>query len=273
MNGLRLWLALATTALAPWCSLPLAFAQDDEAAAAEVPSEDDEEPSGVYARVVVERTELRSGPGTSFRHLRNASRGDVFPIRQRGTSGYWYQVELPDGTLAWIPGSAVYTHELSDEEASQGRFAPEVFAPPPLPQAVGELHFQFGVLGLVNGFMAIRPAFYLAPEFGIELTGAASVGDGGRLLIAAAGGIFNAFPESVVVPFAVAGGGVTVSDPNADSFLLRQGVTGALYAGGGLRFCFRYHITIRLEARIWGFYDENRYVPQEEYGGGITVFF
>lgn len=235
--------------------------------------DEEEAPQGVYARVVVERTEVRTGPGVSFRRVRSASRGDVFPILERGTSGYWYQVELPDGTHAWIAGSAVYTHELSSEEANAGRFAPEVFAPPPLPQAVGELSFNFGALGLVNGFMAIRPAFYLAPEFGIEITGAASVGDGGRLLIATAGAIVNAFPQSVVVPFVVGGGGAAFSDPNADSFLISSGVTGALYAGGGLRFCFRYHITLRLEARVWAFYDENRYVAQEEYGGGLTVFF
>jgi hypothetical protein len=257
----------------------VAHAQDDaassetESASVEAAPEIDEEAQGVYARVVVERTEMRTGPGASFRRVRSASRGDVFPIMTRGTSGYWYQVELPDGTRAWIAGSAVYTHELSADEANEGRFAPEVFAPPPLPQAVGELSFNFGALGLVNGFMAIRPAFYLAPEFGIEITGAAAVGDAGRLLIATAGAIVNVFPESVVVPFAVGGGGVGFSDGNADAFLVESGVTGAMYAGGGLRFCFRYHITLRLEARIWAFYDENRYVGQEEYSGGLTVFF
>jgi len=246
---------------------------DSDAASVESAPAIDDEAQGVYARVVVERTEMRSGPGASFRRVRSASRGDVFPILTRGTSGYWYQVELPDGTRAWIAGSAVYTHELSADEANEGRFLPEVFAPPPLPQAVGELSFNFGALGLVNGFMAIRPAFYLAPEFGIEITGAAAVGDAGRLLIATGGAIVNVFPESVVVPFAVGGGGVAFSDGNADAFLVESGVAGALYAGGGLRFCFRYHITLRLEARIWAFYDENRYVGQEEYSGGLTVFF
>lgn len=243
------------------------------AAPTPAPSEDDEPLGGIYARVIVERSEMRSGPGPSFRHVWTAHRGDVFPIEERGPSGYWYRVELPDGTQAWIQGAAVYAHELSDEEAHEGRFAPEVFAPPPLPQATGELAFSFAALGLVNGFMAVRPAFYIVPELGIELGAGASVGEGGRLLLGTGGAIFNAFPASVVVPFVVGGGGVAFSDPNADTFLLRSGVTGALYAGGGLRFCFRYHITIRLEARAWVFYDENRYVPQEEYGGGLTVFF
>jgi hypothetical protein len=246
-------------------------ATDGSASTGTPPSDD--APQGVYARVVVDRTELHSGPGTTFRHVYTASRGDVFLIVERGARGYWFRVELPDGTFAWVQGDAVYTHELSSDEAHAGQFVPEVFAPPPLPQAVGEISFNFGALGLVNGFMAIRPAFYLAPEFGIELTAAAAVGDRGRILIGAAGGIVNVFPHSVVIPFFALGGGVAYGDPNADAFLVRSGATGALYGGGGLRFAFRYRITLRLEARLWAFFDQNRYVAQEEYSGGLTVFF
>jgi hypothetical protein len=76
-----------------------------------------------------------------------------------------------------------------------------------------------------------------------------------------------------VIPFFALGGGVAYGDPNADAFLVRSGATGALYGGGGLRFAFRYRITLRLEARLWAFFDQNRYVAQEEYSGGLTVFF
>lgn len=271
--ALALALACAAPGIARAQGTPTSGETASAAGAAATDDDDDAPLGGIYARVIVERADMRSGPGPSYRHVWTAHRGDVFPIAERGPSGYWYRVELPDGTQAWIQGAAVYAHELSDHEATEGRFAPEVFAPPPLPQATGELAFSFAALGLVNGFMAVRPAFYIAPEFGIELGGGASVGEGGRLLLATGGAIFNAFPASVVVPFVVGGGGAAFSDPNADTFLLRSGVTGALYAGGGLRFCFRYHITIRIEARAWVFYDENRYVPQEEYGGGLTVFF
>jgi uncharacterized protein YgiM (DUF1202 family) len=238
----------------------------------------DAPPEGVYGRVIVDRTTLRSGPGASFRAVRGATRGDVFPIVERGSRGYWFRVELGDGTHAWISGDAVYTHELSSTEAQRGAFLPDVFAPAALPHASGELAFQFGALGsfgngVANGWMAIRPAILLAPEFGIEATAAVAVGEGGRLLIGTLGGIFNVFPSSPVVPFLGAGGGFAVSDPNADSFLLRSGITGAMYAGGGLRFGFRYRITIRIEARAWTFYDENRFVGQEELSAGATVFF
>lgn len=253
---------------------PAADATGADAAAPDAASTDDA-PAGVFARVIVDRTVLRSGPGGAFRSVRSARRGDVFPVVERGTRGYWFRVELPDGTHAWISGDAVYTHELSAEEASRGRFLPELFAPAPLPHATGELSFAFGVLGVSqpNGFMAIRPAIYLAPEIGIEATLAAAAGSGGRLLMGALGGIINVFPDSPVVPFFGAGGGFVVSDPNADTFLLRSGISGALYAGGGLRFAFRYRITLRLEARAWAIYDENRFVAQEELSAGLTVFF
>lgn len=274
----RAVLAALLVALGPWApgggplgGPAIATAQES----APLASPEDDAPQGVYARVIVDRTVLRSGPGGAFRGVRHASRGDVFPIVERGTRGYWFRIELPDGTHAWISGDAVYTHELSDEEATGGRFLPELFAPAPLPQATGELHFGFGVLGLSSpsGLMTIRPTIYIAPEIGIEATLAAAVGEGGRLMIGTLGGIVNVFPDSPVVPFLGVGGGFVVSDPNADSFLLQSGVTGALYGGGGLRFAFRHRITLRLEARAWAIYDENRYVAQEELSAGLTVFF
>lgn len=238
----------------------------------------DDAPNGVYARVIVDRVDLRSGPGSTFRRVWVGSRGDVFPITERGSHAYWFRVELPDGTQAYVPGDAVYAHELSAEEASGGRIAPDVFAPPALPHAVGELAFSFGVLGIDetgigSGFMAIRPAINLAPEFAVEATLAAAVGEAGRIFIGTIGGLVNIFPTSPVVPFLAAGGGFARSDPNADAFLLRAGWRGAMYAGGGLRIGFRYRITLRLEARAWVLFDENVFSEQEEVTGGLTVFF
>jgi hypothetical protein len=222
-------LALGALFLAIVFGPAAARAQDAPAEGAAV--DEEAPPAGVFARVIVDRTTLRSGPGAAFRGVRSAERGDVFPIVERGSRGYWFRIELPDGTFAWISGDAVYTHELSADEARRGQFLPEVFAPAALPHANGELAFSFGALGLSSGFMAVRPAIQLAPELGIELTAGAAVGTGGRLLIGTVGGIANIFPTSPIVPFVVLGGGVVVSDPNADTFLLRPGVTGALYGG------------------------------------------
>ena len=174
-----------------------------------------------------------------------ASRGDVFPLRSRATrGGYWFEVELPDGTGGWILGDFVYVHEVGEDDVG-GRFLPWLFAPPPLPTASGELSVTAGIIGesfgfggSVGGFMAIRPTYYLAPTFGIEATAAASVSEGGRLFIGTLGGIVNLFPESPIVPYLVVGGGVGISDPNADTFLLESGDVGVAYGGGGLPVWF-----------------------------------
>src|SRR3954470_3923662 len=61
----------------------------------------------VFARVVVAETELRAGPGVSYRVIHRAHRGDTFLIRTRETSGYWLEVLLPDGRAAYALGDTV----------------------------------------------------------------------------------------------------------------------------------------------------------------------
>ena len=233
-----------------------------------------------YARIIVDTAELRSGPGMGYQRVHLATRGDVFPLRSRATrGGYWFEVELPDGTGGWVLGDFVYVHEVGDE-ADAGRFLPWLFAPPPLPTATAELAVTAGVIGesfgfsgSVGGFMAIRPTVYISPTFGIEATAAASVSEGGRLFIGALGGIVNLFPESPVVPYLVVGGGFGISDPNADTFLLESGDVGVAYGGGGLRFGFRYRLTLRIEARAYAFYKSDLWVAQEELSAGLCAFF
>ena len=223
----------------------------------------------VYARVVVDSTQLRSGPGPSFRQVGIALRGDTFRVRQRSTRGYWFQVERPDGTLAWIMGDVVYNHEVGESDDIREW---KVFAPPPLSDARVELAALFGILS-GGGFMAIRPTILVGPVFGVELSGAAVVSRAGRLLLAGGGAMVNIFPKWPVVPYVVVGGGIVISDPNADTFLLQEGSVAMLYGGGGLRFGFRQRITIRLEVRSYAFFEPDRYVSQEEYSGGLSVFF
>jgi uncharacterized protein YgiM (DUF1202 family) len=240
-------------------------------------ADDDVEP---YARVMVDSTIIRSGPGTSYRRVYVAERNEVFPVRARSTrGGYWFQIGLPDATTGWILGDTVYVHEVSDEEASGGRFLPGLFAPPPLPDALGELAVSAGVLGRRfgflsgGGFMAVRPTFYLVPEVGVELTLSATVSEAGRIFMGTVGGILNIFPRSPIVPYLVVGGGGSIADPNADTFLLESGSTAVAYGGGGLRFGFLYRVTLRIEARAYAFFTPDLYVPQEELSGGVTVFF
>lgn len=255
---------------ARWAGLFAAFCAYSMLATANVASADDD--SELYARVIVTAAAVTSGPGPSYRRVYVAHRGEVFPVKARATSGYWFRIELPDGTTGWIRGDTVYNHEVSEEEASGGRFLPGVFAPPPLMDAHGETAIQFGVLGS-GGMMAVRPTFLLDPTFGFELNLQASVARGGRLMIGTGGGVVNLFPRSPIVPFLVVGGGVSVSDPNADTFLLRSGTTGVFCAGGGIRIGLKYRITLRLEARAYVFHQPDRYVSQEEFSAGLTVFF
>lgn len=226
----------------------------------------------VYARVVVDRAEVRAGPSATFRRVYAARRDEVFPVRGRATSGFWFQVELPDGTTGFIRGDVVYNLEIGPGEHSSGRFLPEVFAPPPLLEAHGEIALVGGALG-GGGLIAVRPSWLLDPSFGFELTAGAAVARGGRLLLLTIGPVVNLFPRSPIVPFFTIAGGIVASSPNADTFLLDAGSVTGLSAGAGLRIGLRWRITLRLEARTYVMFESDRYVRQEELSAGLTVFF
>ena len=199
-------------------------------------------------------------------------RDEVLAVRSRARAAYWLQVELPDGTLGYVAGDVVYVLELDDDAASEGRFMPWLFAPPPMLAAHGEVAITGGVLG-DGGMLALRPTVLFDPAFGIELSAGAAVATGGRLLSVTAGPVVNLLPTLPIVPFATLQGGLVVSSPNADSFLLESGSMATLEAGAGVRIGFRYRITLRLELREHLFFEPDRTVAQEELSAGLTVFF
>lgn len=224
-----------------------------------------------YARVVVGTAALRTGPSATFRIVHVGNQGDTFRVRERSTRGYWLRVELPDGSLAWIAGDAVYVHELGPKSRWE-RFLDRVFAPPPLLGAHGEVAVTLGSLS-GSGFMALRPAWVLAPAFALEANLAATVGSSGRLFIGGVGGVVNLFPKWPVVPFFTIGGGAAHAAPNADTFVLEEGTRSTMYAGGGIRLGFRHRIIVRVEGRGYAFFDENVLVAQQEVSGGLSAFF
>jgi hypothetical protein len=232
---------------------------------------DDAGETTVYARVVVDWAAIRAGPSATYRQVYTAHRDDVFPVRSRSSSDYWFRVELPDGTTGFIRGDLVYNHEVSDSEAHGGRFLPAIFAPPALLSAHGEIALLGGALGS-GGLIALRPTWLLDPSFGIEATGGVAVARGGRLFLAMLGPVVNLFPRSPVVPFFSIAGGLVASSPNADTFLLRAGSVTGLSAGVGLRIGFRYRLTLRLEARSYVLFETDHYVREEEFSAGLTVF-
>lgn len=225
----------------------------------------------VYARVIVEKAALRTGPGATFRLVRTADQGETFPVRERAPRGFWLRVELPDGSSAYVQGDAVYTHEVGARSRRE-RALGKLFAPPPLLAAHGEVAISLGALSQ-SGFMAVRPTWLLAPSFGFEGTLGAAVGSTGRIFLGSVGGIVNLFPSWPVVPFAVAGGGGLYAAPNADSFVLEEGTRSLLYGGGGLRFGFRRRIILRVEARGYAFFEADRLLAQQEISGGFSAFF
>jgi hypothetical protein len=251
---------------------PLAFALGVVLASTTVSVRADDTESAVYARVIVDRAAVRSGPGATFRRVYAAKRDEVFPLRGRDSRGYWFRIQLENGTQGFIQGAAVHTLEVSDEAAGNARFLPGLFAPPVLPNAHGEVALSGGALGS-GGIFTLRPSWLLAPSFGLELTGAVAVARGGRLLLGTLGPIVNFFPRSPIVPFATLAAGFVTSSPSSDTFLLEAGSVSALVAGAGLRITFRYRLTLRLDARSYVMFDADRTRRQEEFSAGLTVFF
>ena len=54
-------------------------------------------------------SELRAGPGLSYRVIHRAERGDTFPIQGREATGFWLRVYLVDGRTAYLLGDTADT--------------------------------------------------------------------------------------------------------------------------------------------------------------------
>lgn len=252
------WAALLTLWLALVGAPPASRAAADDA---------------LYARVLLERAPLRSGPGADFRILMLAQRDDSFRVLGRGPLGHWIAIALSDGSRAYVAGEAVWVFDAIDEpDALPAHAASAIFAPAPLLGARGELTMALGSLG-GSGLLALRPVLLLAPTFGIELNLGASVGARGRLFLAGLGGLVNLFPHWPVTPFFAAGGGGARAYPNADALAFEPGGRSLLYAGGGLRFAFKQHLIVRVEARDYVLFSANRLTSQQELSGGLSALF
>ena len=103
-----------------------------------------EAPVDAFARVVVEETALRSGPGVSHRVLFVAHRGETFVIDLEGV-GILVKVVLPDGRSGWVLGETVQPIAVS-ANAPDRPSTPGFFAPPPLAEAHGGVAILGGIL-------------------------------------------------------------------------------------------------------------------------------
>lgn len=232
-----------------------------------------------FVRVLVQRAKIRTGPGAGFRTMFVADRGEVLGVRGRGTRGFWYKVELPDGTTGWVHGEQVIPFEVVDDEGEVGVFGRAwratkgaILGPSPVPYADVELSFSAGTLG-GEGLFLFRPAWIVDPMFAIE----AFLGESPRaqetLLLGGLGWTLRLAPGGPVGPYVHAGVGAGHFSPKEDAFTLEPRTLMVLAAGGGLEITLKKRITLRADFRNWTFFDENEAANAQEYSGGLAIFF
>lgn len=224
-----------------------------------------------FARVVVEETELRSGPGVSHRIVYVAHRGETFAIDSREGAGFWLKVLLPDGRAAWALGDTVQPMAVRPGDADRPR-RPGFFAPPPLAEARAGVAILGGAFD-GHGYLELVPALVLSPTLAFEpYVGMSPTPDGNRLLY---GGAFTVHlaPDWAIEPYGSIGLGGLSTFPNADQFVLKKETVWAARAGGGLLLALRSRILVRLEATNLTLFTEESYRNVQTYAGGFGVYF
>jgi hypothetical protein len=226
--------------------------------------------SDVFARVVVAETELRAGPGVSYRVLHRAVRGETFVVQTRETKGFWLEVLLPDGRTAYLLGDTVST--ISAEEDPEAGFAkPGIFAPPALQTARGGFALLAGFFD-EQGYSEIRPALVIAPAIAFEPYVGIALDLDSRKLLYGAAGTLNLAPDWAIAPFFQIGGGGVLDEPK-DEFVGEQRRWFHARAGGGLLVSLRLRLLFRLEASNVVLFSEDGYENKQSYLAGLGTYF
>jgi hypothetical protein len=234
------------------------------------PAAGEEGETDVFARVVVAETELRAGPGVSYRVIHRARRGDAFLVETREKSGYWMEVTLPDGRRAFVLGDTVQAVAI-DEDSPDAPSKPGLFAPPALEDARGGLALMGGVYDL-SGFTEARPALVIAPAISFEpYAGLALQSDSRRIIY---GGAFalNFAPDWPVAPFFVLGAGGMREQPKEERIRQERSWFNAR-VGAGLLVSLRFRLLLRLEFTDFVMFTEDRYRNVQAYAGGLGSYF
>jgi len=238
-----------------------------------------------FARVVVERAEVKTGPGTSYRTIAALERGDTVAVDRRGSDQFWLKITLEDGRNGWVLGDEVEVYAIkSDEPEKPSR--PGLFAPPPLLGAHGGLSIFGGVLGgtlartsgetyynAADGYFEVRPALVLAPQISIEPWAGLSRTDDGTLWNVGGWGVLHLLPDKAIDPYLGAGGGGIFSRTNADALVPGNDSLFVARAGGGFLFGLRGRILVRLEATNLTLFNANRFKNMQTYLAGLGVYF
>ncbi len=231
-----------------------------------------------YLRVIAQKTPVHSGPGPGYREVYVAERGQVLTVLERGTRDYWFKVELDDGTSGWILGDAVFPFEVG-EEPEIGTFRrmgrairKAILGPSPSPFADVGLSFSAGILDK-EGVFLLRPSWLIDPYWAIEGFAGLSPRSEKDIFLGGLGFVLRLSPGAVIGPYANVGVGAARIRPKADNFVDKEETLMALAAGGGLEITFKKQITLRLDARNWTLFDENKANNGQEYSGGLAIFF
>jgi hypothetical protein len=231
-----------------------------------------------YLRVIAIEAPVLTGPGEEYRELDIARRNQVFEVLERSTIGYWFRVEMEDGTTGWIAGDQVFPFE-ERRRRRPGLFTRmwrsirgALLGPPPAPYSDVQLSFSAGVLDR-EGVFFFRPAWLVDSYFAIEGFAGLSPRSEKDVFLGGLGATLRLAPSAHIGPFVHVSVGATHFRPKSDNFIDRKETLMALSAGGGFEITFKKQITLRLDARNWTLFDENQASNGQEYSGGFAVFF
>jgi hypothetical protein len=230
-----------------------------------------------FVRVLTQRAHVRTGPGGDYRAIYTAERGEVLEVVERGTRGYWFKVELDDGSSGWIFGEEVSPFEVDDSSPGLGTrmwrgFRKAVLGPTPVPYASVGLAFSAGVIGN-EGLFLFRPSYLIDPYFALEAFGGESPRGQETLYLAGLGLTLRLAPGAPLGPYVYAGSGMSHFSPKEDAFAIDPRTLYTVSVGGGLEVTIRLRLTLRFDFRNWTIFDENESSNAQEYSGGMVIFF
>jgi opacity protein-like surface antigen len=231
-----------------------------------------------YLRVISQKAPVHTGPGAAYRELYTAERGEVFQVLERGGDGFWFRVELEDGTTGWILGELVFPFEVVDDEnpgvfVRMGRaIRRAMLGPSPVPYSDVEISFSAGVLDNEGTFL-LRPAWLLDQYFALEGFMGLSPRQDEDLFLGGLGWTLRLYPGSALSPFLNASFGAGYLRPKTDNFTQEPDTLFALGAGGGFEITFKKQITVRLDYRNWTLFDPDKASNGQEFSGGLAIFF
>lgn len=236
------------------------------------------EAGDAFVRVISQAAPVHSGPSPTYREIFVAHRGDVFQVLERGTKGYWFRVELEDGTTGWIFGELVFPFEVVEDQdpgffsrAWRG-FRRSVLGPSPVPYSDVEISVSAGALDQ-EGLFLLRPGYLLDKYFALEGFMGLSPRGQEDLFLAGLGLTLRLWPGAAAGPYLNIGAGAAYFRPKADNFTDEAETLMALNAGGGFEITFKKQISVRIDFRNWTLFDPDKASNGQEYSGGLAIYF